>query len=206
MSTKASRNEICVKILQTRLNQRGENLSVDGDAGSITMAALDRRFPDRSDLAPTPAVVLPVNGAPDRSRKHYDLLKTYLGVKETAGSATNPKLQPAFALLPSWLSKDDSKTAWCGVIRGYIGFQLGTGMPPEHYRAAAWEGWGTAVDLKKPTTWQKGDTIIMKRTGGFHVCLLDRVEGSKVYCLGGNQSNAVTIAPFAISGITAVRR
>lgn len=206
MSTKAARNEQFIQILQARLNQRGESLTVDGDAGALTLDALNRRFPDRSDMAQTPAVVLPVNGSPDRSRKHYDLLKEYLGVKEQPGSGTNPRLQPAFALLPSWLSKDDSETAWCGVIRGYIGFQAGTGMPPEHYRAASWEAWGTAVDLKKPATWQKGDTIIMKRTGGFHVCLLDRVEGAYAWCLGGNQSNAVTIAKFAISGFTAVRR
>lgn len=206
MSTPAQRNEETVMILQTRLNERGEKLVVDGDGGPKTRAALDRQLPGSTPALKTvtPPVSLPAQTL--RSQHHYARAKEYLGLKEQSGPGTHPKIKEMLALAPSWLDQDDSKTAWCGLFRGYIGHLCATGMPADHYRAAAWANWGVAVPLNNPAAWQRGDTIIMRRTGGNHVALLDRVEGNKVYCLGGNQSNAVTIAPFDLSLITAVRR
>jgi hypothetical protein len=62
------------------------------------------------------------------------------------------------------------------------------------------------VEIARPDLWQRGDTIVMTRLGGNHVCLLDRVSGKYAYCLGGNQSDAVTISRFPLARITAVRR
>lgn len=200
--SKTADNEQLVRVLQMRLNQRGEALKLDGHGGPSTMAALDRRLPD---LVPTPSPATPAAGM-TLSARHYTLAREYLGLREQPGGGTHPLLVPMFALTPSWLDRDDSKTAWCGIFRGWLGHRASTGLPAEHYRAASWATWGRAVDLSKPVTWQRGDTIIMTRPGGSHVCLLDRVEGQHAWCLGGNQDNAVTIARFALSRITAVRR
>lgn len=200
--SKTADNEQLVRVLQMRLNQRGEALKIDGHGGPATLAALDRRLPDLVP-SPSPATAAAPMGT---SARHYALAREYLGLREQPGSGTHPLLVPMFALTPSWLDRDDSVTAWCGIFRGWLGHRAGTGLPAEHFRAAAWAKWGRAVDVAKPATWQQGDTIVMTRPGGNHVCLLDRVDGQTAWCLGGNQSNAVTIAKFPLSRITAVRR
>ncbi len=202
--SKATDNETTVLLLQQRLNQRGAKITEDGHGGSQTRTALNIYLPAMGTTPKTETI--PVDAKAPASEKHYALALPYKGLTEQAGSGTHPELIPMFALTPSWLDRDDSKTAWCGIFRGWIGQKAGTGLPPEHYRAAEWANWGTKVARDMPSTWKRGDTIIMKRTGGYHVCLLDRVDGAYAWCLGGNQSNAVTIARFAISGITAVRR
>jgi uncharacterized protein (TIGR02594 family) len=140
------------------------------------------------------------------SLKIYNAALQYLGTKEAPGAATNAKIAKWITVAAAWLEKDDSKTAWCGCFRGAIGIETATGCPPDHYRAASWATWGTPIDITKPLLWQRGDTLIMTRPGGNHVCLLDRVDSATAYCLGGNQSDAVTIAPFPLTRITHVRR
>lgn len=190
-------------LVQTRCVQRGAVMKVDGEPGPITQKALDTYFPDKA-----PSIQTPVRVSADMSNsdKHYALALPYKGTTEQAGSGTNPALVPMFELTPDWLDRDDSKTAWCGIFRGWLGHKAGTGLPSNHFRALEWASWGTVIALSRPDTWKRGDTIVMKRTGGYHVCLLDRVDGNSVWCLGGNQSNAVTIAKFPISDIIAVRR
>jgi uncharacterized protein (TIGR02594 family) len=136
----------------------------------------------------------------------YAAATRYLGIKETPGAASHPLIRAWIGEAAVWLDKDDSKTAWCGCFRGHLGIETATGLPPAHYRAAAWAKWGTRIDITKPLLWQRGDTIVMTRPGGNHVCILDRIQGTKAYCLGGNQSDAVTIAPFPLTRITHVRR
>jgi len=128
-----------------------------------------------------------------------------LGLKETPGSKSTPRIKQAIKLSASWLNEDDSKTAWCGCIRGLWGLETGTGVPKEHYRAAEWSKWGIEVPLA-PHHWKKGDTIIMRRSGGNHVTLLEKVQGKFIYCLGGNQSNEVNISKYSISDVWSVRR
>jgi uncharacterized protein (TIGR02594 family) len=140
------------------------------------------------------------------SQRIYEAAKRYLGTKETLGSASTPLIKLWIAEAANWLDTDDSKTPWCGCFRGFIGMVTASGLPKAHYQAASWATWGKPVEIGRPDLWQRGDTIVMTRSGGNHVCLLDRVSGDYAYCLGGNQSDAVTISRFPLSRITAVRR
>lgn len=140
------------------------------------------------------------------SARIYAAADHYRGTKETPGPASTPQIQRWIMQAAKWLDKDDSKTAWCGCFRGAIGLETGTGCPPEHFRASSWAAWGKAVPVSTPSLWQRGDTIIMTRPGGNHVCLLDRVSGDYAYCLGGNQSDAVTVSRFPLGRVTHVRR
>lgn len=140
------------------------------------------------------------------SERIYAEAARHLGVKEFPGKASNPQIKAWINQAAKWLDDDDSSTAWCGCFRGAVGLATGTGVPKEHFRAASWANWGEPVDVKAPKTWKQGDTIVMTRPGGNHVCLLDRVSGDSVYCLGGNQSDAVTIGRFPRSRVTHVRR
>lgn len=125
------------------------------------------------------------------------------GLKETPGTATNPRIRSAILAAAKWLDQDDSKTAWCGCIRGLWGIETGTGVPAEHYRAAAWAKWG------KPVLWadvMQGDTVVMTRPGGNHVCLYGRHNDTHVWCFGGNQQDACNLTRFPRERVTHLRR
>lgn len=140
-----------------------------------------------------------------RSALHYKIASRYLGVHEVSGSKSHPLIAGWIKDAAEWLPRDDSETAWCGCFRGHVGMLAGTGVPSEQYRAASWLRWGVGAGLD-PNLWQQGDTVVMKRKGGFHVALFGGLSGREMLLLGGNQADSVCISEFALGGIVAVRR
>jgi uncharacterized protein (TIGR02594 family) len=126
-----------------------------------------------------------------------------LGLSEIPGPASHPRIRLAIDMAADWLDEDDSKTAWCGCIMGLWCFELDLGVPAARYRAASWLNWGMNISLAHA---RKGDVVIFARSGGNHVALFDRQEGGKVYVLGGNQSNKVSVAPYSVALVLGVRR
>lgn len=146
---------------------------------------------------------------PSTSRRIYLAALEFVGTKEVPGKGSNPLITQWIREAATWLNGDDSETAWCGCFRGHLGLITATGVPKEHFRAASWAKWGEAVDVTRPETWEQGDTIVMTRSGGNHVCLFhkwDPRNRGRVECLGGNQADSVCIASFPYSRITHVRR
>jgi uncharacterized protein (TIGR02594 family) len=143
---------------------------------------------------------------PSTSQQIYRAALKFVGVREVPGLKSNPQIQRWIKDAATWLDGDDSKTAWCGCFRGALGILTGTGVPRDHFRAASWAKWGNPVPLD-PKHWQQGDTIVMTRPGGNHVCLFHRVAPTgRIECLGGNQADAVNITSFPLARITHVRR
>lgn len=141
------------------------------------------------------------------SRRIYLAALEFVGTREVPGPKSNPKITAWIKEAATWLDGNDSATAWCGCFRGHLGLLTGTGVPREHYRAASWAKWGLAIDARKPSTWQQGDTIVMTRPGGNHVCLFHAIDkAGRIECLGGNQADSVNITAFPLSRITHVRR
>lgn len=128
------------------------------------------------------------------------------GLQEIDGPASNPRIKLAIHFAADWLNKDDSKTAWCGCIRGLWGNETQTGTPAAYYRAASWLKWGCRI--ANIALAKQGDTIIIHRTGGYHVGLFYSWDGvSETFKLfGGNQRNACNVATFKISDIEGIRR
>ncbi len=127
-----------------------------------------------------------------------------LGLAELPGKASNPRIALAIANAARWLDHDDTSTPWCGCIRGQWGIETATGVVPDHFRARNWLRYGTPVGTIREAV--RGDTLVFVRKGGFHVALFDRLEGSRVFVLGGNQSNKVSIAPYPVSALEGIRR
>jgi len=105
---------------------------------------------------------------------------------------------------------NDDKIPWCGLFMAVCAVRAANGrparMPPNKYLAAlAWVEFGTPI---APSHAAVGDVIVMTRAGGGHVTLCVGIEkgGARFFGLGGNQGDAVTIAPFALSRVTACRR
>ena len=129
-----------------------------------------------------------------------------LGLKEVDGPASHPRIKQAIQFAADWLDKDDSKTAWCGCIRGLWGNETQTGTPSAYYRAKNWLNWGRRI--ANIALAKQGDTVVLYRKGGFHVGLFHSWDGvSEIFkLLSGNQSNSCSVATFKISDIEGIRR
>lgn len=140
---------------------------------------------------------------PDNSQRIYQHAFRDNGLQEVKGTASHPRIRAAILAAANWLDPDDSKTAWCGCIRGLWGLETGTGVPPEHYRAASWAKWGRAVEW---VTAKEGDTVVMQRPGGNHVGLYVRHNATHVWVFGGNQADACNVTRFKRELVTHLRR
>lgn len=133
----------------------------------------------------------------------------FYGVKEVTGSKANPVIM---GWIRQWLPgrRDDSDTAWCAIFVGSCARALGYETPDKPYAAIAWEKAGTNVGHLEAA--RQGDVIVVTRGARSdwrrHVGFLVRDEraAGRVWLLGGNQSNAVTVEAFDIDTITAIRR
>lgn len=92
--------------------------------------------------------------------------------------------------LPWW--RDDEQP-WCGLFVGYCLGQSGMYVIKEWYRAREWAG-EPMTRLARPAV---GAVAAMARQGGGHVAfVVGKDKSGNIMCIGGNQSNAVTLAAF----------
>jgi uncharacterized protein (TIGR02594 family) len=117
----------------------------------------------------------------------------HIGLREIPGKATAPAIARWLRQLRAWWSDDE--TPWCGVFVAEMLRQGGHQLPRHWYRARAYLNWGVECDpfLGCVVIFNGGP----KRPGAGHVgFLVGRDERRRLMVLGGNQANAVTIAPF----------
>lgn len=184
--------------LQSALNRiDGAGLTQDGEWGEKTQAAFERW----AGLSPSPVRDSVAVGTP--SERLYRHAEKDLGISEAPGAASHPRIRKAINEAAEWLDDDDSKTAWCGCIMGLWCKEINLPRPSEFFRAASWAAIGKDVPLGEA---RRGDICVFKRDGGSHVALFHSVAGVRVTVLGGNQSNAVTVASFPIASLRAIRR
>ena len=114
----------------------------------------------------------------------------YLGTREVPGKGTAPTIARWLRELRAWWGDDE--TAWCGVFVAAVMREEGFKPPKHWYRAKAWLEFG--VGIQQPSL---GCIAVFERKGGGHVGFVVGVdEKGRLMILGGNQGNAVTVAPF----------
>lgn len=144
---------------------------------------------------------VPMSGEP----AWLKLARQDLGVKETPGSESNPRVMRYWSACDYDPHPDDSKDAWCSAAANYWMQQSGnpgTRAP----NARSWTKWG--AELKKPrpgaiTVFWRGSPTSWKG----HVALYIG-PGSKpgtIKVLGGNQSNGVSIAEYSEAQLLSYR-
>jgi len=129
-----------------------------------------------------------------------------MGVAETPGAASNPRVMAYFKACGSsadWVKGDS--TPWCGGFVGAMMAAEGFVLPSEPLRARAWLGWGNAIETPKP-----GAVVVLTRGGdpaSGHVALFRQFseDRTKVYVLGGNQGDKVSILAFPVSQVLGYR-
>lgn len=168
--------------------QKTAGLVADGIAGPKTQAALASATPSDHRAEPQEPAWL-------------TLARGELGTHEGVGKANNPKVVAYFKDAGFGGVKDDA-TAWCAA---FVGAQLErSGHKPSGSLAArSYETWG--VGVKEPVL----GAVCTKRRGNSawqgHVFFIVGADKTHVYGLGGNQSDAVTIASFKRSEVTSFR-
>ena len=116
--------------------------------------------------------------------------RAFLGLREIPGKATAPVIGRWLRELKAWWSDDE--TPWCGTFVAAALEGEGIKRPKHWYRAKAWLDWGD--HLRDPAV---GAVVILDRKGGGHVgFVVGNDEAGRLMVLGGNQGNAVTVAPF----------
>jgi uncharacterized protein (TIGR02594 family) len=122
-----------------------------------------------------------------------------LGLRELPGAPTAPRIHKWLADLGAWWRDDE--TPWCGVAVAAWMRSAGHPIPRHWYRAKAWLDWGTPLTSPVP-----GCIVVFERQGGGHVGLVVGADArGRLMVLGGNQGNAVTIAPFDRARVSGYR-
>ena len=134
-------------------------------------------------------------------------MRELAGTAEYPGGQNNPVILgwagfiagrwPEMAAYAALYRSDD--TAWCGLTVAYCFAKHGIRPPfgekdTERFLwANSFPAWGIRLDAPRP-----GCIVVFKwENGRGHVGFLDRAHGSTLYVLGGNQSDAVNVTPFA---------
>ena len=140
-----------------------------------------------------------------------DLSKTILaaalahkGTAEWPGAAHNPQVLDYFR--KAGQPMPDDETPWCAAFVGAVlaecGLQ-GTGS----LAARSYLKWGQEVTLDDA---RPGDVVVFWRGSrdGWqgHVAFFHHRQGGKIYVLGGNQGNKVSVAGYAPNRLLGIRR
>ncbi len=127
-----------------------------------------------------------------------------LGLKEAPGPANNPDVVALFAEAGFAGIKDDA-TAWCAAFVGAMQRRAGY-KASGSLAARSYLNYGMEV---RPEEARRGDLVIFKRGSQSwqgHVAYFLADDGTHVWVLGGNQSNAVTVARYAKASLLGIRR
>ncbi|MBL7989489.1 MAG: TIGR02594 family protein [Chlorobi bacterium] len=125
----------------------------------------------------------------------------YLGTKEKQGAADEALI--VYFHGHTTLDASDDEVPWCSSFENTI--MAESGLPTTRSAAAvSWAKYGQNVNRDDV---RFGDIVIMKRTGGHHVCNFVQAKGGgKFLAIGGNQSDAVTETTFGWDRVIAIRR
>lgn len=125
--------------------------------------------------------------------------RAFVGLREVPGKGTAPAIRRWLGELKAWWSDDE--TPWCGTFVAAVMRAEGHELPRAWYRAKAWLDWGD--DIREPAV---GAVVVFDRKGGGHVgFVVGNDEAGRLMVLGGNQGNAVTVAPFDRSRVLGYR-
>lgn len=140
-----------------------------------------------------------------------DHAKSFIGLKEVAGAASNPAILAMLQLDAKWPTGDE--TPWCSAFANFVTSNCGL----ERSRSLAARSWlKVGEPIARPDA-QPGDVVILKRGAGVqpgpevlnasgHVGFVSGFENGKVLVLGGNQGDSVSIAAFPEARVLGYRR
>lgn len=135
----------------------------------------------------------------------FDVASRFIGLHEVPGPKHHPFIQWCLSLCDLDLDSAD-EVAWCSGFAQVPSFVLD--MPRSKSAAArSWLKVGTPVHLDDA---RRGNDVVVLKRGSQpwqgHVGFYAGRSADRVLVLGGNQSDSVSIQPFPLSDVIAIRR
>lgn len=144
----------------------------------------------------------------------FDLASRFIGVREVAGTASNPLVLAMLRLDSEWPEGDE--VSWCSAFLNFVAWMLR--LPRSKSLAArSWLQVGAAVPLAAAIV--GFDVVVLKRgpdpqpgpevlAAPGHVGLYAGLseDMKRVHLLGGNQGDSVSVASFDVARVLGVRR
>lgn len=141
----------------------------------------------------------------------FRVAQSFMGVKEVAGSLSNPLVLAMLQLDAKWVQDDETK--WCSAFPNFVCWILK--LPRSRSLAArSWLLVGTSIALSDARA--EEDVVILTRGKNAppasvlqapgHVGFYASQDATSVYLLGGNQADGVNVAAFPKSRILGIRR
>lgn len=125
--------------------------------------------------------------------------RKYIGTKEIPGVKHEPRILSWWKAIKRGGIKTD-EVPWCAAFVGAMLEESGV-VSSRYESAASYLQWGVRID--SPSL---GCIVIFNRNGGGHVgFVVGKDSGGRLMVLGGNQGNAVTIAPFDMARVAGYR-
>jgi uncharacterized protein (TIGR02594 family) len=132
----------------------------------------------------------------------YDIAQRFVGMRETPGLASTPMILAMLRLDDA--SVADDETPWCGAFASFVAWLLRRPRS-KSLAARSWLHVGRPIELEDAVAGD--DIVVFERGAGGHVGFYaGRNKDGSVLILGGNQSDAVTIAAFPVARLLGVRR
>ncbi len=138
----------------------------------------------------------------------YTLIETAaaeIGTKEESGSSHNPRILQ-YAQEAGFTQVDDDETPWCSIFMNWVASKTGL-VRSKSGAARSWLNVGNAVETPEP-----GDVVVFWRVrrdswqGHVGIFMGYSRNGSRIYCLGGNQGNQVSISAYPADQLLGFRR
>jgi uncharacterized protein (TIGR02594 family) len=145
----------------------------------------------------------------------YQLAERFLALKEAPGIAHNNPQIVAMLQLDGDIWAETDETPWCSALAKYVCYLFGDVPRSRKLSARSWLKVGTEIAIEDA---QRGfDVVVLQRgpdpqpgpeilDAPGHVGFFSELSPGKVWILGGNQGNAVSVAPFDVSRVLGVRR
>lgn len=143
----------------------------------------------------------------------YHQAERWIGTREIPGKLSSPAIMAMLTLDTEW-PKDD-EVPWCSAFANYICWELR--LPrSKSLVARSWLGVGRPIHTREAVA--DCDVVIFKNAGGpgpdvleapGHVAFFSRLDPAderRIWVLGGNQSNSVSVMPASANLVIGVRR
>jgi len=128
-----------------------------------------------------------------------------MGVTQIVGPEHNERiLQYASDIGMNWINDDE--TPWCSIFMNWVAKKAGYSMS-NNAAARSWLNVGTPIHDPEP-----GDIVVFWRgvrdswTGHVGVFTGFSKDGNRIYTLGGNQSNSVTVSAYPANRLLSFQR
>jgi len=131
-----------------------------------------------------------------------DLAIAEIGTVEWA-KGSNPKVV-AYYKDAGFAGIKEDDVAWCAAFVGAMLKRAGV-KPSNSLLARSYLKWGVQVPISQA---KRGDIGVIPRGTDWqgHVFFIEKIEGGKVYAIGGNQKDSVSRTTFPVASLIGVRR